>query len=166
MQAKENPDIENISWKVLAYGIYARVVDVSEIERMSAANEFFVVFWRSKGRGAMPQGHENKGNKTIRKKEKQKARVTYRVKRPPKREGAPPYGASPANEFFVVFWRSKGRGAMPQGHENKGNKTIRQKEKQKARVTYRVKRPPKWEGAPPYGASPPTSPGNRTPPPY
>ena len=99
--------IENTSWKVLACGIYARVVDVSEIERVSAANE-----------------------------------------------------------FFVVFWRSKGRGAMPQGHENKGNKTIRQKEKQKARVTYRVKRPPKWEGAPPYGASPPTSPGNRTPPPY
>ena len=35
-QAKE---IENTSWKVLAYGIYARVVDVSEIERVSAANE-------------------------------------------------------------------------------------------------------------------------------
>ena len=33
--------IENTSWKVLAYGIYARVVDVSEIERVSAANEFF-----------------------------------------------------------------------------------------------------------------------------
>ena len=31
--------IENTSWKVLAYGIYARVVDVSEIERLSAANE-------------------------------------------------------------------------------------------------------------------------------
>ena len=31
--------IENTSWKVLAYGIYARVVDVSEIERMSAANK-------------------------------------------------------------------------------------------------------------------------------
>ena len=31
--------IENTSWKVLTYGIYARVVDVSEIERMSAANE-------------------------------------------------------------------------------------------------------------------------------
>ena len=31
--------IENTSWKVLAYGIYARVVDVSEIERVSAANE-------------------------------------------------------------------------------------------------------------------------------
>ena len=30
-----------------------------------------------------------------------------------------------------VFWRSKGRGAMPQGHENKGKKTIGQKEKQK-----------------------------------
>ena len=26
--------IENTSWKVLAYGIYARVVDVSEIERV------------------------------------------------------------------------------------------------------------------------------------
>ena len=32
-------DIENTSWKVLAYGIYARVVDVSEIERVRAANE-------------------------------------------------------------------------------------------------------------------------------
>ena len=32
-------DIENTSWKVRAYGIYARVVDVSEIERVSAANE-------------------------------------------------------------------------------------------------------------------------------
>ena len=32
-------NIENTSWKVLAYGIYARVVDVSEIERVSAANE-------------------------------------------------------------------------------------------------------------------------------
>ena len=31
--------IENTSWKVLAYGIYARVVDVSEIERVSAATE-------------------------------------------------------------------------------------------------------------------------------
>ena len=32
-------DIENTSWKVLAYGIYARVVDISEIERVSAASE-------------------------------------------------------------------------------------------------------------------------------
>ena len=32
-------EIENTSRKVLAYGIYARVVDVSEIERVSAANE-------------------------------------------------------------------------------------------------------------------------------
>ena len=31
--------IENTLWKVLAYGIYARVVDVSEIERVIAANE-------------------------------------------------------------------------------------------------------------------------------
>ena len=31
--------IENTSWKVLAYGIYARVVDVPGIERVSAANE-------------------------------------------------------------------------------------------------------------------------------
>ena len=31
--------IDNTSWKVLAYGIYTRVVDVSEIERVSAANE-------------------------------------------------------------------------------------------------------------------------------
>ena len=36
---------------------------------------------------------------------------------------------------------------MPQGHENKGKKN------KKTRVTYRVKRPPKWEGAPPYGAN-------------
>ena len=87
----------------------------------------------------------------------------------PQRTGYSPYvpqWSGPCQVSFFVFWRSKGRGAMPQGHENKGNKTIRQKEKQKARVTYRVKRPPKWEGAPPYGASPPTSPGNRTPPPY
>ena len=71
------------------------------------------------------------------------------------------------NPCCFVFWRSKGRCAMPQGYENKGNKTIRQKEKQKqkTRVTYRIKRPPKLEGAPPYGASPLTSPGNRTPPP-
>ena len=31
--------IENTSWKVLAYGVYARVVDVSEIERVNAGNE-------------------------------------------------------------------------------------------------------------------------------
>ena len=31
--------IENTSWKVLAYGIYTRVVFVSEIERVGAANE-------------------------------------------------------------------------------------------------------------------------------
>ena len=31
--------IENTSWKVLAYGIYAQVVDVTEIERVNAANE-------------------------------------------------------------------------------------------------------------------------------
>ena len=31
--------LEDTSWKVLAYDIYARVVDVSEIERVSAANE-------------------------------------------------------------------------------------------------------------------------------
>ena len=40
---------------------------------------------------------------------------------------------------------------------NKGNKTIRQKEKQKqnktkTRMIYRVKRLPKGKGAPPYGA--------------
>ena len=35
--------IENTSWKVLAYGIYARVVHVSEIERVRAANEYD--FW-------------------------------------------------------------------------------------------------------------------------
>ena len=39
MTLKTTGDIENTSWKVLAYGIYARVVDVSEIERVSAANE-------------------------------------------------------------------------------------------------------------------------------
>ena len=38
-QPTASTDIENTSWKVLAYGIYARVVDVSEIERVSAANE-------------------------------------------------------------------------------------------------------------------------------
>ena len=29
-------NIENTSWKVQAYGIYVRVVDISEIERVSA----------------------------------------------------------------------------------------------------------------------------------
>ena len=59
----------------------------------------------------------------------------------------------------------------------KGNKRIRQNENKKTRLTYRVKRPPnvseikvikkppKWEEAPPYAASPPTSPGNRILPP-
>ena len=36
-------EIENTSWKVLAYGIYARFVVVSEIERVSTANEWD--FW-------------------------------------------------------------------------------------------------------------------------
>ena len=31
--------IENSAWKVLEYGIYTRVVFVSEIERVSATNE-------------------------------------------------------------------------------------------------------------------------------
>ena len=34
--------IENTSWKVLAYGIYVRVVDVSEIERVSAERVRFL----------------------------------------------------------------------------------------------------------------------------
>ena len=43
-------------------------------------------------------------------------------------------------KFFCTLAGSKGRGAVPQGHENKGNKTIRQNEKQETRVTYSVKR--------------------------
>ena len=39
VHSRKMANIENTSWKVLAYGIYARVVDVSEIERVSAANE-------------------------------------------------------------------------------------------------------------------------------
>ena len=39
LKIESRAEIENTSWKVLAYGIYARVVDVSEIERVSAANE-------------------------------------------------------------------------------------------------------------------------------
>ena len=35
--------IENTSWKVLAYGIYARVVDVTEIERRSAEPVRFLI---------------------------------------------------------------------------------------------------------------------------
>ena len=39
----ENPraerDIEITSWKARAYGIFTRVGEVSEIERVSAANE-------------------------------------------------------------------------------------------------------------------------------
>ena len=49
---------------------------------------------------------------------------------------------------------------MPQGHKKEGGETNPTKRKQN-----RGKRSPKWEGAPPNGASPPTSPGNRTPPP-
>ena len=36
---KSSIHIENTSWKMLAYGIYAQVVDVSEIEQVSAAIE-------------------------------------------------------------------------------------------------------------------------------
>ena len=32
-------NIEDTSWKVRAYGIYARIVDVSKIERVSVGNE-------------------------------------------------------------------------------------------------------------------------------
>ena len=47
MQIQKYPDtcgrdlkyLDNTSWKVREYGIYARVVDVPEIERVSAANE-------------------------------------------------------------------------------------------------------------------------------
>ena len=39
LRSQAYEEIENTSWKVLAYGIYARVVDVSEIERVSTANE-------------------------------------------------------------------------------------------------------------------------------
>ena len=34
-----SPKIEITSWKARAYGIFARVGEVSEIERVSAANE-------------------------------------------------------------------------------------------------------------------------------
>ena len=63
--------------------------------------------------------------------------------------------------MFFVIWRSEGRSAMPQGHKNEGSETNPTKRKQN-RVTYRGKRRPKLEGAPPNGASPPTSPANRT----
>ena len=45
--------IENTSWKVLAYGIYARVVDVSEITKHFPCGIVFIIyilrrssFWR------------------------------------------------------------------------------------------------------------------------
>ena len=41
---------------------------------------------------------------------------------------------------------------MPQVHKNEGSETNPTKEKHN-RVTYKAKRPPKWEGAPPYGAN-------------
>ena len=71
------------------------------------------------------------------------------------------------NSCFFVFWRSKGRVAMPQGQKKKKERKRSDKKQKtkKTRITYRVKRPLEWEGAPPYGASPPTSSGNRTPPP-
>ena len=40
--------IEDTSWKVRAYGIYARIVDVSKIERVSVGNERD--FWYKKQR--------------------------------------------------------------------------------------------------------------------
>ena len=52
----------------------------------------------------------------------------------------------------------------PKAMTTKGTKrTDKKKNKnkiKKTRIIYRVKRLPKGEGAPPYGASPPTSPGN------
>ena len=36
--------IENSAWKVLEYGIYTRVVFVSEIERVSATNEWDLLY--------------------------------------------------------------------------------------------------------------------------
>ena len=60
---------------------------------------------------------------------------------------------------------------MAQGHENKGNKTRKKKEikdnkqRQNLGENYREKTA-KMEGAPPHGASPPKSPGDRTPPPF
>ena len=60
----DEQEIENTSWKVLAYGIYARVVDVSEIERVSAANEFFLLYFGGP-RGAVrcPKAMKTKGTK-------------------------------------------------------------------------------------------------------
>ena len=52
----------------------------------------------------------------------------------------------------------------PKAMKTKGTKRSDKKKNKKTTVIYTVKRPPKWEGAPPYGASQPTSPGNRTPP--
>ena len=46
---KDASFIDNASWKVRVYGIYARVVDISEIERVSAAvgsRIFFAPFQR------------------------------------------------------------------------------------------------------------------------
>ena len=74
--------------------------------------------------------------------------------------------------FFSYFGGPRGAVWCPKAMKTKGtkrsdkkkNKTKQNKTK-KTRVTYRVKRMPKWKRAPPYGVSPPTSPGNRTPPP-
>ena len=60
---------------------------------------------------------------------------------------------------------------MAQGHENKGNKTRKKKEikdnkqRQNLGENYREKTA-KMGGGTPHGASPPKSPGDRTPPPF
>ena len=58
------------------------------------------------------------------------------------------------NQCFLVFWRSEGRSAMPQGHKNEGSETKPTKRKNETnptqekqnRVTYRVQDPQNWRG--------------------
>ena len=67
--------------------------------------------------------------------------------------------------YFCILAGPRGAVHRPKAMKAKGTKRSDKKKNQQTRVTYKVKRLPKWEGAPSYGASPPTSPVNRTPPP-
>ena len=61
---------------------------------------FFFVSWRSKGRGAMPQGHENGGEKNRKKRKKttgEKTRENYRVK--DRQNGRGPLHTEPARQL-------------------------------------------------------------------
>ena len=57
----------------------------------------------------------------------------------------------------MYFGGARGVVRCPKAMKTKGTKRSDKKKNKKTRVIYTVKRPPKWEGAPPYGASQPAN---------